>query len=394
MKKLTAAAVAILAVAVLVSTAQADRIVTYSGKALVGKIVQEEPDKVVIKTDTDTVTVPRVTIKSLEKGPGDKAAPEKGTETGPAPKAPSAIEKPQAIVPVEVEAQDLEKARAAAKAAVATGEWAKAGGYLEGITKLDTTALPPDERLAALAALATCYLQCKDAAGAARTFGRRAGTVADANEKKRMMAAAEMLKATGSVTVLGKSLGRYDEAIEEGLAWKAEQGVAQAKQAAAKATELNVREKLEKAATTCQDKLREADGYVPGTFDKNRETVLAFLVQNIMDAAKQFVESGTETRKELSRTRLASVTSVARAQAWNGVAAPYLAKRKAAEDALKGLQAFTEKFEIPSLYQADAVRKLLTDLDDLAYFPSDTPRGYGYLGYNSEERIRIDLRRF
>jgi hypothetical protein len=394
MKTRFAVAAAVLAVAVLASVAQADRIVTYSGRALVGKIIAEEPDKVVIKTDTDTVTVPRVTIKSLEKGAVDKPAPDKGTaDTGPAPKAAPAAEKTQAIVPVDVDAQDLEKARAAAKTAVAAGDWAKAGGYLEGITKLDTSILPMEERLAALAALATCYLQCKDAAGASRTFARRAGSVTDANEKKRMVATSEMLKASASVTVLGRTLGRYDEAIEEGLIWKAEQCVAQAKQAASKATELNVRDKLEKAATACQAKLREGDGYVPGTFDKNRESVLAFLVQNIMDAAKQFVDSGAETRRELSRTRLESIASRDKAQAWNNVAAPYLAKRKGAEEALKGLEGFTEKFEIPSLYQADAVRKLLVQLDDMAYYPADTPRGYGYY-YNSEERIRIELRRF
>ena len=394
MKRTIIVTVAILAVAVLATAARADRIVTFSGKILVGKIIQEDPDKVVIKTDSDTVTVPRVAIKTLEKGAGEKAPAEKTTEPAAVEKAPSA-EKPQAILPVDVDPKDLEKARAAAKAAVGAGEWAKAGGYLEGITKLDMNALSLEDRLSALAALATCYLQCKDAAGAGRTFARRAGVVTDAAEKKRMMATAEMLKATGTVTVLGKPLGRYDEAIEAGLTWKAEQCVAQAKQAAAKATDLNVRDKLEKAAATCQDKLREADAYVPGTFDKNREAVLAFLVQNIMDAAKQFVESGTGTRKELSRTRLASVTSVARAQAWNGVAAPYLAKRKALEDTVKGLKAFTDKFEIASLYDDDAARKLLTDLDDLAYFPADTPRGYGYYGaYNPEDRIPIELRRF
>jgi tetratricopeptide (TPR) repeat protein len=381
------AATLCLAATVLLAAAApawADRIVTLAGATLVGRILEEDAQKVVIRTDGGTVTVPRETIRTLEKdlAPPAGKGPEAGTSEGGRPAAP-----PPEVKPVEVAPADAPKAFDTAKAAVAAGEWRKAAGFLEGLLQLDQAAFPPEKRLGALGALVTCYLQIKDARGAARAYTRRAALVTDADEKRRMLVAAEALRETGSVTLAGKSLGRYEEAIEAAMAWKAARLLDLAKQSAVKATGLDDPARLEKAALAAQDKLKEADAYAPGSSDAHREEVLGVFVTTITDAAREVVAFCTEERKELTRTRLASVASKPLALEWNARGGPYLAKRQAAENAVKNLRPFTRKFEVPSLYDAALCRALLADLDDLQYYPPDVRTSGG-------GRMKIALRRF
>lgn len=366
----------------------ADRIITFAGKTLVGQIIEEDSQNVVIRTDSETVTVPRVTIRTLEKGVTQPAqeGPEAGTSEGKGPAEP-----PPGVKPVKVAPEDAKKAFEEAKKAVGAGDWVKAGGLLEGLLELDESAFPAENRLGSLAVLATCYLQIKDARGAARSYARRALLVTDADEKRRLLAASEALRVTGSVAFPGKPLGRYEETIEAALGWKTNQLLTQAKESAAKATELHKAGRLEKAALLAQDRLKEADAYVAGFSEKHREEVLKALVSNVTDTAQQIVEFCTEERKDLSRTRLASLASKAHAAAWNKRGAPYLAKRQAAEEAVKNLKPFAQKFEVASLYDTVLCRDLLAKLDDLAYYPADAPRN----PYSTNRgRMKIELRRF
>ena len=363
-KILAALAFAALAAA-LATAARADRITTTSGQTFTGKILEETDQSVVIHTMSGKVTVPRAIINTIEKEGSAEAAKIVAAVVDPA-KAPEAFGE--------------------AKSAVAADDWLRAGSLLEGLLRLDTTAFPQENRLTASAALVTCYLQIKDAKGAAAALRLRANLVASETDKKRLIAPAEALEASGTSTIGDKTVGRYEEAIEVGTEWKAQQILALAKQLGAGATGLNSMDRLERSARTALGKLDEADLYVPGFGQAHRTEVLTTLADNIMDGARRAVEICTEDRKDLSRYWLTSTFGIKNALAWNEKASAYLDRRQAAEDGLKNLKPFGGKYETPDLYKEreQAVTDLLAKLDDLKYHEKRE---------GMKERYRIALRK-
>jgi hypothetical protein len=378
--RLLPAAVALTIVAV--SPALADRVVTKSGETFTGTLVEDTPEKIVLRTLSGTVTIPRDAVKSVEKA-GEEAKP-------PAP--------PPQVVAVPVDPAKAPQALQQAKAAIAAGEWIKAAGLLEGLMLLDERAFAGDDRLAVTGALVTCYLQVKDAAGAAKSLSRRAALAPDANDKRRLVAAAEVLRTVGSVQIGGKTLSRLEEVVETAMAWKAQQCLKDATDIAAKARGIDVPAQLERAATGALKKLSEADVFVPGFSAAHRTEPLAALVNNVIEAAKQAVDYCEKVRPELTSTAISSVASRAAANAWNDRAIPYFARRQAAEDALKNLPAFAAKFDIADVYKANetVVKDLLVQLDDYQYYPAGTVfPSYGWYStrYSPTQRIKMQLRR-
>jgi len=378
--RLLPAAVAVTIVAV--SPALADRVVTKSGETFTGTLVEDTKEKIVLRTLSGTVTIPRDAVKSVEKA-GEEAKP-------PAP--------PPQVVVVPVDPAKAPQALQQAKAAIAAGEWIKAAGLLEGLMLLDERAFAADDRLAATGALVTCYLQIKDAAGAAKSLSRRAALAPDANDKRRLVAAAEVLRTVGSVEIGGKTLSRLDEVVETAMAWKAQQCLKDATDIAAKARGIDVPAQLERAATGMLKKLSEADVFVPGFSAAHRTEPLAALVNNVIAAAKQAVDYCEKVRPELTSTAVSSVSSRAAANAWNDRAIPYFARRQAAVDALKNLPAFAAKFDIADVYKANetVVKDLLVQLDDYQYYPAGTVfPSYGWYStrYSPTQRIKMKLRR-
>jgi len=377
--RLLPAAVAVTIVAV--SPALADRVVTKSGETFTGTLVEDTKEKIVLRTLSGTVTIPRDAVKSVEKA-GEEAKP-------PAP--------PPQVVVVPVDPAKAPQALQQAKAAIAAGEWIKAAGLLEGLMLLDERAFAADDRLAATGALVTCYLQIKDAAGAAKSLSRRAALAPDANDKRRLVAAAEVLRTVGSVEIGGKTLSRLDEVVETAMAWKAQQCLKDATDIAAKARGIDVPAQLERAATGALKKLSEADVFVPGFSAAHRTEPLAALVNNVIAAAKQAVDYCEKVRPELTSTAVSSVSSRAAANAWNDRAIPYFARRQAAVDALKNLPAFAAKFDIADVYKANetVVKDLLVQLDDYQYYPAGTVfPSYGWYStrYSPTQRIKMQLR--
>ena len=389
--------VSLVALAAWAAPALADRVVTKSGDAFTGTIIEEDAAKVVLKTVSGTMTIPRDSIKSVEKAGVVATPPTPAGETKPVPSTPTA-----AITPATIEPGKAAEALAAAKAALAAGQWVKAGGLLEGLAALDEKAISADDRLASTGALVTCYLQVKDAQGAARALTRRAQLAADPNDKKRLLAAAEALRTTGSVEIGGKTATRYEEAVEAGMAWKAGQVLADAKDFAAKAQRLNELAQLEKAADVAVKRLAEANVFVPAYSAAHRQDVVEVLVQNILNGANSAIEHCEKVRPELTATRLTSIVSKAAAKQWNDKAIVYLAKRQAAEDALKNLKPLTTKFEAVELLTRNAatLTKLMAQLDDYQYYPEGTsaypPGYYGYYGTapSTTSRLKIKLRQF
>jgi hypothetical protein len=393
------AAAALAALAAWAAPALADRIVTKTGDAFTGTIVEEDATKVVLKTMSGTMTIPRDTIKSVEKAGVVTTAPTPAAagETKPAPSTPTAT-----ITPAAIEPGKAAEALAAAKAALTAGQWVKAGGLLEGLAAIDDKSFSADDRLAATGALITCYLQIKDAQGAAKALTRRAQLATDPNDKKRLLAAAEALRTTGSIDIGGKAATRYEEAVEASMAWKAGQVLSDAKDFAAKAQRLNEMAALEKAADVAVKKLADADVYVPGYSAAHRKEVVEVLVQNILNGANSAVEHCEKVRPDLTAARFTSVVSRAAAKAWNDKAIVYLRNRQAAEDALKSIKPLTTKFEAVDLFttNATAITKLLAQLDDYQYYPEGTsaypPGYYGYYGTvpPTTTRVKIKLRQF
>jgi len=386
-----ARAAGLLLVLALAATASADKVTLKSGETFSGTIVSEDADKVTIKTMSGTMNIPRNAIKSVDKAGAVTPAP------GPGPATPAAPAAPPQIVVVPVDAAGAPKALADAKSAVVAGEWVKAGGLLEGLMALDDKSISFDDRLAVSGALITCYLQIKDAQGAAKALTRRAALATDQNDRRRLMAAAEALRSLGSVEVGGKVLSRYDEVVETAMTWKAGQCLADAKDHAARATRLNEPAQLDKAAKTALAKLGEADVYVPGYSAGQKKEVAGVLVQNILKGARAAAEYCGKERPELTRTRFASAASRAYAKVWNDRAIPYLKNRQDAESALKNVKPFTDKYETPDLYTANQaeVTKLLSQFDDFQYYPAGTslypPGYYYYYAPTTTERVKIML---
>ncbi len=388
-----AAAAAVVGLLLLAApAARGDRIIMKSGEAFTGTILEETDENVVLKTISGKMTIPRVAIKSVEKESTEKPKvdPATGVKT-PAPPPPQ-------IVPVPMTPDKMDESFKAAKAALVSGDWLKAGGLLEGLMTLDEATFKYDDRLGATGALITCYLQIKDAQGAAKAIARRAQLAKDPNDKRRLAAASEALRAIGSVEVNGKTLSRFDEVVEATMIWKADQCLAAANDMVAKAQRLNEVPQLEKAATQALKQLQEADVFRPGFSIEHEKDVLAGFVTNIMEAARGALEHCEKIRPELTQRRLTSVTSKAAAQQWNNVAKVYMAKRLAAEQGLKNLKPFTAKFKLPDLYTENEaeIKEALEQLDDYQYYPKGTYFG-GYYGYGDSDglrRMKIQLRTY
>ena len=368
--KILAALVVAAFGAILAADASADRITTTSGQTFIGKILEETDQSVVIQTMSGKVTVPREAINILEKE-GAPAAPK--------------------IVPTVVKPAKAGEAFREAEAAVAAGDWVHAGNLLEGLLNLDAGSFPQENRLEATAALVTCYLGIGDARGAAVTLRLRANLVALETDKKRLLALAEALEASGMPAIGGIPVGRYEEAIEAGTAWKAQQILDLAKQVGASATGLDTMDRLDRSAWAALGKLDEADLYVPGFAKAHRAEVLASLADNILEAARRAVKICTEERKDLSRFADTSVYGIKTAMEWNAKASVYLARRQAAEDGLNNLPPFSGKYEVPEILKdrGTEIQDLLAKLDDLKYH-EQRPGARGY----PEVRRRIELRKF
>lgn len=351
MKALTVAVVGALVLVPLLSWGAAgDTVVTTSKRTLVGTIVEDTPEKIVIRTDSGTVAVPRAAVAAVDRA-GGGAMP--------------------SITPAKVAPADAAKTLAAAKAAAAAGQWLKAGGLLEGLLDLPSTVptFAAADRVAATGLLATCYLQVKDARGAARTFNRRADLVTAASDKCRLQAAAEALDRSNAAAIGEKPVATFDEAIAAAMEWKARQLLAESVALGVKATALNEMPKLEAAARRCLDKLDEADLYVPGFSLLHRAEALAGLADNILKAARKAVETCTRDRKILSKYWRTSGTNVKLARAPNERIAKYLAVRQAADEALKNLKALAAALQVPELYtpRDKECTELCDKLDDLQY---------------------------
>jgi len=380
------------ALLVLAAPAMADRVITKAGETFTGAIVEDSPEKVVLKTLSGTVTIARDQVKTVEKA-GE--AP-KATASAPAPAATAA---PPQVVVAQVDPAKAAQALKDAKSALVAGDWVKAAGLLEGLMLLDDRTLAMDDRLGATGALVTCYLQIKDAQGAAKSMLRRAGLATDPLDKRRLVAAADVLKISGATEIGGKTLTRFEEVMATAMPFRAQDYLKEANDLAAKATRLNESAQLEKAANVALKRLAEADVFVPGFSAAHRQEPLAVIFNNILDAARRTVEFCDKERLELTRTSVSSVASIPAAKEWNNRATPYFAKREAAEAALKNLQTFSQKFELADLYTRNEkeIKSLLLKIDDFQYYPEGTVFPYtGYYGRpysTTPERVKMKLRR-
>ena len=341
------------ALTIVAATAPAATIITSSNQTFIGKIIEETPQHIVIKTASGTVTVPVVTIATIQRDI-DPSAPK--------------------IVPTRIHPINAHKALGEAKAAVTKGEWARAGCLLAGLLELPATTFPHEKRLAATATLATCYLQIKDPKGAAKTFTQRATLVIGESNKQRLLATAEALEKADTMmgfTIDGRPVPDYDEAIAAAMGWKAKQLLTEAKEIGTKATDLNNMNTLEAAGKLIVAKLNEADLYSPGFSVTNREDALASLADNIILSAKKAVEICTKERViNISRYWKTSAASVKHATVFNNYVTQYLGRRQAAEQGLNNLKIFASKVQAPGLYakRADTeIAPLLKQLDELQY---------------------------
>jgi len=381
-----AAVVAALAIG-LATPAPADTVTMKSGETFTGTIVEKTAEHVVLKTISGKVTIPTSAVKTIERDAETTGTPEE-TE---GPEKP-----PPKIVAVEVAPADADEAFSQARSALVAGKWVEAGGLLEGLLHLNPKQFPRKKRLAATGALITCYLQIRDARGGATAIGRRAALAQDENDKRRLVASADMLRELGTVKIGEKRLGRFEEVVEAAMPWKAEQCLATAAKIAREASGLNDRGQLNKAAEKAIAQLAKANVYVPGFSDTHREAVLAELVDNILSGTRDAVAYCKKVRPELTKRRLSSIVSKAAALQWNQVGRVYLGRRRAGEDALNLLRTFTLRHKTPDLYtrHEEEVKELLAALDEYQYYPVGTRFGPYSPYYTTRNRVRIQLRTF
>ena len=364
----------------LTATAMADRVITKAGETFNGTVVEETAEKVVLKTLSGTVTIDREQVKSIEKG---------SAET----KAPAVV--PQVVV-AQVDPTKAAQALKDAKSALAAGEWVKAAGLMEGLLLLDDRTLAAEDRVGVTGALITCYLQMKDAQGAARSLLRRAALATDPLDRKRLVAAADVLKASGATEIGGKAITRFEEVIAAAMPYRAQDYLKEANDLAAKAQRLNDMTQLDKAATVALKRLQEADSFVPGFSAAHRKEPLTTIVNNIMEATRRTVEFCDKERQTLATMATSgSALSVQAAKAWNDRAKPYMARREAAEAALKNIQTFAQKNDAAELYTTNEkeIAGLLKKLDDLQYYPEGTILPYSSYYGGTPTRVKMQLRR-
>jgi hypothetical protein len=376
-----------LALVVLAAAAHADTITTKSGETFTGTIVEQTADEVVLKTISGKMTIPMARVTKLER---DAEAADTGEETGETEKPPPKI----LVKPVRP--ADADEAFQEARTALVAGKWVEAGGLLEGLLRLDMKHFPLKHRLAATGALITCYLQIRDARGAATAISRRAALAKAENDRLRLVAAADMLRDIGTTKVGEKRLGRFEEVMEAAMPWKAAQCLATAKKIAGEASGLNNRARLNDAAEKALAQLAKANVYVPGFEDTHRKAVLAELVHNVLNGAREVIAYCKKIRPELTKRRLTSIVSKPAALAWNKVARVYLGRRQAGEDALGLLQPFTARHKVPDLYtqHADEVKQLLASFEEFKYYPKGTRFGRYSPYYGTAQRVPIQLRTF
>jgi len=370
------------------SVSSADTVTTKSGETFTGTIVEKTDEHVVLKTISGKVTIPANQIQSVEAGDAAATDPAKAEPDKPTPK----------IVPTDVPPEKADAAFKEARTALVAADWVKAGGLLEGLLQLEPKHFAIEKRLGATGALITCYLQIKDPYGAARAIALRAGSAKDPNDRKRLLAASEMLRTRRSLEVNGKTLRRFEEVAEAAMPWKADQCLQKAGRIAENAENLNSQTHLAKAADNALEQLAEANVYVPGYADSHKAELLGKLVENILNAASGAVTHCEKVRPALTKTRLSSVTSKSAAAQWNNVARVYLGKRQAAESALQLLKGFCLRYDVPDLHaRHDAdIAKLLEQLQEYEYYPEGTVHSYSpyYPYYGSTTRLKIKLRRY
>jgi len=347
--RLWAAGAIFAAIALSWPAARADRVETQSGRVITGKVIEDSADKVVVRTDAETVTVPRNQVKSVDRTPD---APDPGRA---------------AALPVA--ARDATAAFNDAAIAGNGGNWTRAAGLLEGLLNLDDAALAPDKRLQTVQALAVCYFQLKSPSGAAQALAKAVELTPGEKEKKRVGATIEAMRAAKGVAICkGAAPTRYEEALEAGAQWKAEQILAACKDTASRARYMNKMASLDRIVGALQDKLKDADAYVPDFYTQHRKDALAALVANMMEGGRNTVKTCTELREELQKGRLVSVTKVQYAKMWNENAAKYLETLDAAEDTLKNIKPMTDRYEVPDLYNDAEVKQILLQIDGLRSF--------------------------
>jgi hypothetical protein len=376
-------AAAALALTLAAGAARADRITLKSGETFSGTVAEETDVEVVLKTISGTMKFPRASIEKIEKGGAASSGGSVLEEKKP--------EEPVAkIEPIEVKPADAAAKTEEAKKALVGGDWVKAGGLLEGLMALDETAFKAEDRLAATGALVTCYLQCRDAQGAARALARRAQLAADPNDKRRLLAAAEALREIGSVKVGEKTLTRYDEVVSVAMEWKAAQVLAQARDHAAKAERLNEMPQVDRAANQALTTLKQADVFQPGFSQAHAPEVLEILVENMMDGARKAVAHCEKVRPDIAQYRVLSKPAAVQR---NAVVKVYLNVRQAGETVLRNIQPLAAKHQVTALYTKNEaeIKKLAADLDEYQYYPEGWSMGpLSYYGTRTT-RVKIQL---
>jgi hypothetical protein len=303
-------------------------------------------------------------------GSGLLAAPPPAAKEGqPAPAGPT-----QKIVAVAVAPTRATDALNEARQAIEKGNWAKAGGILEGLMDLDPKFLAEAVRRGVAANLVTCYLQVQDAAGAGRTLARRASMAAEDKERSLIVAAAEAMRESGGARIGDKAVRTYEEALAAAVDWKTRSLLAQAKRISSQEKMFSVAGRMERIAKNCMDKLAEADLYSPGFREAHRREVLEPMVAHLMEGARKTVELCTAEREYLNTHRYLSLYGSDQTKEWMGRVNAYLAARQDAEEALNNLKASAGKMPLGDLYNGGEVDGLLKKLDDLRYYPVRDPQ--------------------
>ena len=340
---------------------RAERIITKSGTTFTGQILKDEGGKVVVKTVSGSITVSRDDIATIEKDVPDSQT--------------VALD----IVPVDVKPERAAEALQQAKAAMSAEEWLKAGALLEGIGRLDPSALALEDRQTAAAGLATCYLQMGDGGGACRAFVRRATLESDEPRKRQILAAAEALRTTKGVRIGDQEVRTYGAAIPIAAKWKSQRLVEEAKALVTSGRMYGVPQRALRTAQAAIARLQEADEFAPGSGSQRRQEILKALVDDILGGVRKAIDFCTKERQYLDDNRWQSLSNKEIVKGWAGRLMNYLSVRQEAENALANLKPLAEKLPDKGLYNPAEVEGLQARLQDLKFYP----RGSG------KHRVRI-----
>lgn len=342
----------------------ADYVRTTTGLVFHGKIVEETPEKVVVRTKSGLVPIPRAVIAEVHKAGVDYRSPS---------------EKIQAVpIPAGEEAAYLDKAKGKLK----EGSNQEAAAICKGLMALPVAKLTDEQRDAIGKVAAQAMFDLKDwpASADALRYGARAA--ATPMDRERLQAMADALMANEPPRIGDQTAENFNQAMLLAMKWQADRIYEDAKVLVSEPKEIQREEGIKRILSGTRTRLAKTEAFVPGYSIQRWPGLCRILATVMVGQVEKAVEVCTEERKDMLRIYWQKAVSKKYGLAWNAKVAEYHKTRLAAIDCLGNIDYIEENEPLKEAYEEAEFKafkeqrtKLVKDLEELEYYNEDA-KGY------------------